>query len=458
MTKSNELQNEYNPITEGNILRALLKFFFPILLGTFFQQLYNTIDAIIVGRFVGKEALAAVGGSSAVFVQLIVGFFMGITNGGCVVVSQFHGARDSNAKIKTVNSSIILCLYGGLVMTLAGIGFARPVLLLTKCPPSVIDSSTTYLAIFFSGLIPMFLYNMCSGILRGTGDSKTPLIILIIGCFSNIIFDLVFVIVFRMNVAGVALATVLCQIESAVISVAVLKRKSDFAGMKFRRMKTDINTMSKILKIGIPGGLQGSLYVISNLIIQTNINFFGTDSIAGWAAYGKIDVIFWMTTATFGIALTTFSGQNFGAGLYERIKKATWITLGLSLGCTIIIVLSFMNFGSEIYTLFTNDKAVIEKGTEMLIYLVPFYFVYISIEVLSGTVRGAGKSLAPTLITVFGICIIRLLWLFIAVPKNRTITTVLFSYPLTWTITSIAFWIYFLSDRWLPKKAHQTEH
>ncbi|WP_407398157.1 MATE family efflux transporter [Treponema sp.] len=440
-----------NAITQGNILKALLRFFFPILLGTFFQQLYNTVDAVIVGRFVGKEALAAVGGSSAVFVQLIVGFFMGITNGGGVIISQCFGAKDSSSLEKTVQTSLLMSLAGGLVMTSIGISLARPILSITRCPEAVLDSSARYLMIFFSGLVPMFIYNMCSGILRGIGDSKTPLLILIIGCFSNIILDLAFVILLDMGIAGVASATVLCQVESAIISINVVQKRKDVFNLNLLKMSMDRKILGRIMRLGIPSGLQGSLYVISNLIIQTNINFFGTDSIAGWAIYGKIDVIFWMTTATFGIALTTFSGQNFGAGQYDRIKKATWITLGLSLASTSVIVFAFMNWSQGIYRLFTNDQEVLEKGIEMVRYLAPFYFVYISIEILSGTVRGAGKSLAPTLITVFGVCALRLLWLFIAVPANQTMRMVLFSYPLTWTVTSLAFWVYFLSNRWLKK-------
>lgn len=438
-----------NSITEGNILEALLKFFFPILLGTFFQQLYNTIDAIVIGQFAGKEALAAVGGSSAVFVQLIVGFFTGITNGGGVIISQAYGAKDSSTLSKTVNTSILLSIIGGIAMTVLGMIFARPILRITKCPDAVLLPSAIYLTIFFSGLVPMFLYNMCAGILRGTGDSKTPLVILIIGCFSNIFLDLLFVVFLNAGIEGVALATVLCQIESAAISLYILNKKKEASNLSLFKMNIDRSILSKILKIGIPSGLQGSLYVISNLIIQTNINFFGTDAMAGWAIYGKIDVIFWMTTSTFGIALTTFSGQNFGAGQFGRIKKATWITLGLSLLTTAAIVFAFMNWSEKIYMLFTRDKEVLKSGIEMAGYLAPFYFTYISIEVLSGTVRGAGKSFAPTVITVFGVCALRLLWLFIAVPANQTIKTVLFSYPLTWTVTSIAFWIYFLSNRWL---------
>lgn len=312
---------EDNPITQGNIVKALLKFFFPILLGTFFQQLYNTVDAIIVGRFVGKEALASVGGSSAVFVNLIVGFFAGITNGGGVIISQFYGAKDTRSLEKSISSSIFMCFLGGLVMSVLGIGFSRPMMVITKCPEAILDSSTLYLTIFFCGLIPMFLYNMCSAILRGIGNSKTPLFILIIGCFTNILLDLVFVVFFGMGVAGVAVATVFCQVESALLSIIAIRKETNSSRFRMRELTVNVSILMKILKIGVPAGLQGCLYTVSNLIIQSNINYFGTDYIAGWAIYGKIDVIFWMTTATFGIALTTFSGQNYGAKLYDRIDK-----------------------------------------------------------------------------------------------------------------------------------------
>ena len=257
-----------NSITEGNILEALLKFFFPILLGTFFQQLYNTIDAIVIGQFAGKEALAAVGGSSAVFVQLIVGFFTGITNGGGVIISQAYGAKDSSTLSKTVNTSILLSIIGGIAMTVLGMIFARPILRITKCPDAVLLPSAIYLTIFFSGLVPMFLYNMCAGILRGTGDSKTPLVILIIGCFSNIFLDLLFVVFLNAGIEGVALATVLCQIESAAISLYILNKKKEASNLSLFKMNIDRSILSKILKIGIPAGLQGSLYVISNLIMR----------------------------------------------------------------------------------------------------------------------------------------------------------------------------------------------
>ncbi len=434
--------NVKNPITEGNILKALLYFFFPILFGTFFQQLYTTVDAIIVGRFVGTQALASVGGGSAVFVNLLVGFFMGISSGAGVAISQFYGAKNRRDISASVHTSIALSIAGGIIITVCGLVFGRPMLALTKTPAEIMENSALYLHIYFLGIIPMFLQNMGSGILRAVGNSRTPLIILIIGCLSNIVLDLLLVAVFGLGVAGVALATVFCQAESAVITLVILARsKGDY---RFVPKLTGFtpSILIKILKIGLPAGLQGTLYTISNLIIQTNINTFGTTSVAAWAAYGKIDGIFWMTVSALGIAVTTFAGQNFGAQKYGRVKKGMYITLELSVALTLFISLFFWNCREFLYGLFSDDREVIEKGVEILKFLVPFYITYISIEVLSGATRGIGKSLCPLLITVFGVCALRLIWLFTVVKIKPQMQTVLTSYPITWAVTSAAFWVY----------------
>lgn len=436
--------NVQNPITEGNILKALLYFFFPILFGTFFQQLYTTVDAIIVGRFVGTQALASVGGGSAVFVNLLVGFFMGISSGAGVSISQFYGARNRREISAAVHTSIALSIAGGIVIMICGIVFSRPMLVLTKTPAEIIDNSVLYLRIYFLGIIPMFLQNMGSGILRAVGNSKTPLIILIVGCVSNILLDLLLVIVFRLGVAGVALATVLCQIETAIIALVILAGTKDDYRFEPKLTRFTPHILAKILKIGLPAGLQGTLYTISNLIIQTNINTFGTVSVAAWAAYGKIDGVFWMTVSALGIAVTTFAGQNFGAQKYGRVKKGMLITLELTAALTVIISLFFWNCSEMLVGLFSDDRAVIEKGIEILEFLVPFYMTYISIEVLSGATRGIGKSLCPLLITVFGVCALRLIWLFTVVKMKPQMETVLTSYPITWIVTSAAFWIYWL--------------
>ena len=439
-------------ITEGPILKALLAFFFPILFGTFFQQLYNTIDAVIVGRFVGKQALAAVGGGTAVYVNLLVGFFVGLTSGAGVLISQFYGAKNKMEISRSVHTAIALCIAGGIIISAFGVLCTPSILTIIKTPEDTFEDSLIYLKTYFFGMVPMFLYNMGSSILRSTGDSVTPLIILVIGCISNIVLDIIFVVALELGVLGVALATDLCQLESAVIILAILAKTKESYRFSIKKLRITPHILREILRIGLPAAIQSCMYTISNLIIQTNINSFGTNDVAAWAAYGKIDAIFWMMISAFGISVTTFSGQNYGAKKYGRIKKALMSTLLMSGILTIVSCIIFYIFGGYVFLLFTDDKEVLKEGIVMLHFLVPFWITYISIEILSGTIRGTGSTFIPTIIMIFGICLLRILWLFVAVPKNNTIEMVLTSYPITWTTTSIALWIYYLSGLWLKKR------
>ena len=319
-------------IIEGTIWKALLAFFFPILFGTFFQQLYNTVDAVIVGRFVGKEALAAVGGGSGVFVNLIVGFFVGLTSGGGVLISQFYGSKNQSGIFRSVHTALALSLVCGFLMSVLGILLAPPMLRLIKTPEDTYELSVLYLRIFFLGMIPMSVYNMGSGILRAVGDSRTPLIILIAGCGANIVLDLLFVVLLGTGIAGAAAATVICQLITAAITLTVLVRTKDSYRLSPRKIAFTPHILAKILRLGFPAGVQSSLYTVSNLIIQTFINSFGTDCAAAWAAYGKLDSIFWMIINAMGIAITTFSGQNAGAKRYDRIRKSEKTGYGRACG------------------------------------------------------------------------------------------------------------------------------
>ncbi len=444
-------QYEHVSITEGSIWRALLSFFFPILLGTFFQQLYNTIDAVVVGKFVGKEALAAVGGGAAIFVNLIVGFFVGLTSGAGVLISQFYGAKHTRDISRSVHTALSLCIIGGLVMMALGLAFSAPILHATRTPADTFAHSLLYLRIYFFGIVPMFIYNMGSSVLRAIGNSRTPLVILIIGCISNIVLDMLLVIAFRLGVAGVAIATVICQIESAIITLAVLAKSKDSYRFEWRKLGFTPHILGQILRLGFPAGIQSCLYTVSNLIIQTCINSFGTNDVAAWAAYGKMDAVFWMLMSALGISITTFAGQNYGAHKYERVKQGMWESLAIAMLLTAIFSVLFLVFGRPIFYLFTSDAAVVDEGMKMLLFLLPFWVTYISIEILSGTIRGAGVSFVPMVITIFGVCLLRLIWLFTAVPRHNSIYTVMASYPITWTVTSIAFWTYYLSGKWLQK-------
>ena len=432
-----------NGITEGVIWKQLLLFFFPILLGTFFQQLYNAVDAVIVGRFVGKEALSAVGGGTGTVINLLVGFFVGLASGATVVISQYYGAKRAEMVGYAVHTAIAFSLVGGLIMMLIGIPLAPTVLRAMNTPADILDLGILYIRIYFAGIIGNLIYNVGSGILRAVGDSKRPLYFLIAGCLTNIVLDILFVAVLRMGVAGAALATILSQLLSAVMVIVVLMRTDDMHHLNLRRIGFDGRMFQRIIRIGFPAGLQSVMYSLSNIIIQTAINGEGTDTVAAWTVYGKLDVVFWMVISAFGISITTFVGQNYGAGKPERVRKGVRTCLAMSFGTTIASSIFLYVACGGIYMLFTKDAEVLRIGVEMTKFLVPTYFTYVCIEILSGALRGAGDAWIPTLICLSGICIIRVVWIVAAVPVWPGIRTIMFSYPLTWVITSLLFIVYY---------------
>lgn len=437
-----------NQITEGVIWKQLLLFFFPILFGTFFQQLYNTVDAIIVGRFVGKEGLAAVGGSAAMIINLLVGFFIGLSSGATVIISQFYGARQQAKVSQAVHTAVAFSIAGGLVIMAVGLITAPAALRAMGTPEETMADSILYLRIYFLGLIGNLLYNMGAGILRAIGDSKRPLYFLIVGCMTNIVLDVVLVLFFHMGVAGAAWATILSQLAAAVLVIATLLKTDDMYRLNWREVRIHPDMLLRIIQIGLPAGLQSVMYSASNIIIQSSVNALGTNVVAAWTAYGKIDVIYWTIINAFGISITTFVGQNFGAGKLDRVYKGIRVCLGISAGATIFLSLLLYQFGQYIYLLFTTDTEVIAKGVEILHFLVPTLITYVCIEILSGALRGIGDCWIPMIMTALGVCLLRVVWIVVAVPLYPDIKTICFSYPLTWTVTSILFLVYF---KWFSK-------
>jgi putative efflux protein, MATE family len=433
-----------NKITEGIIWKQILIFFFPLLLGTFFQQLYNTMDAIVVGRFVGKEALSAVGGTTGSLIYMFVGFFVGLSSGATVIISQYYGAKNEKEVGKAVHTAIELALVGGAVITVVGILGAPTALSLMGVPEDIMPYSLTFIRVYFLGMTANLVYNMGAGILRAIGDSVRPLYFLVVSCFINIGLDLLFVTVFHLGVLGAALATVIAQIISAVLVCIALMRTDQCYRLSLRKIRFHKTILYRIIRIGLPAGFQSLMYTFSNIIIQSNINSFGTDTIAAWTAYGKIDGLFWMTMGSFGIAVTTFVGQNYGAGKYDRVHKGIRISFFMTLLAALSLSISFYLGGSSILWLFTTNKDVIAIGTKILRFLVPTYITYISVEILSGALRGMGNSLIPMIICLLGICALRVLWIFVAVPIRPEIKTVIFSYPLTWAVTSVLFFFYYI--------------
>ena len=433
-----------NQITEGVIWKQLLLFFFPIVFGTFFQQIYNTADTVVVGRFVGKQALAAVGGSASQMVNLLVGFFVGLSSGAAVIISQFYGAKDEKNVRVTLHTAFAFSVVGGVILTIVGIGLSKPVLYWMNTPEDVIADSVTYLYIYFCGMIFNLIYNMGSGILRAVGDSKRPLYVLIVTCILNIILDVVFVVAFDMGVAGVAVATILSQAVSAGIVVWLLVKSTEMYRLVPREIKVQGKSLKSILRIGVPAGMESVMYGISNLVIQVFVNGLGTDTVAAWGTLAKIDAIFWMVINAFSIAITTFVGQNYGAGKFARMRKSVKVCLAMSFVSAAVISVALILASEPIYRLFTTDENVIKIGVHMIRFMLPAYSVFVIVGILSGALRGAGKVLVPMLLTCGGVCSLRLIWLFTVGRMVPGIDTIMCGYPVSWSITAVLFIIYYL--------------
>ncbi len=432
-----------NQITEGVIWQQLLLFFFPILFGTFFQQLYNAADAMIVGRFVGKEALSAVGGSTGMLTQMIVGFFVGLSSGAAVLISQYYGAKRPEMVSYAVHTSIVFGILAGIAMMGLGIWLAPWMLEAMDTPQDVMDLSVLYLRVYFMGMVGNLIYNTGAAILRAVGDSRRPLYFLMVSCLTNIVLDVALVVILQMGVPGAALATILSQALSAALVVATLMRTRDMHRLRWREVRLDKRMLKRMIRIGFPAGLQSVMYGLSNVIIQAGINSLGTNTVAAWTAYSKIDSVFWMMVNSFGIAITTFAGQNFGAGKMDRVRRGVKSCMLMTIASSLCLSVVIYHWGIYGYQLFTTDGDVIAIGIAMMRYLSPMYVTYVAIEILSGALRGVGDCWIPVILCFVGICILRVLWILAAVPIKRDMYTIMFSYPLTWVVTTVLFLIYY---------------
>lgn len=432
-----------NGITEGSIFGQLLLFFFPILFGTFFQQLYNTADAVVVGRFVGKQALAAVGGTTSTLINLMVGFFVGLSSGATVVISQYYGAKKADKVHWAVHTSVAFSVIGGVLFMAVGFVGARWALTAMHTPEDVMDHAVTYIRIYFLGMVPNLLYNMGAGILRAVGDSRRPLYFLIGSCFVNIILDVVLVAVLRMGVAGAALATISSQLFSAILVILCLTRTQDMYKVEWRKIRIDGRMLQRIIRIGIPAGMQSVMYNISNIIIQAGVNNLGTDNVTAWATYGKVDGLYWMMINALGISVTTFVGQNYGARRMDRVRKGAGACMVIGVVLTAIVSTALYFWGYLFIELFTSDPQVQLISQSLIHFMVPTFITYITIEILSGTLRGVGDAWMPLIITGVGVCLVRVIWIIFALPHFNTILAAAFCYPMTWALTSAAFAVYY---------------
>ena len=432
-----------NKITEGAIWKQILLFFFPLLFGAFFQQFYNTVDAIVVGRFVGKEALASVGGGAGTIINLFVGFFIGMSAGATVTISQYFGGNGKREVRQAIHTAIAFALCAGVLIMVMGFILAPDILIWMNTPDDILQSSVIYIRIYFCGMIANLIYNTGAGILRALGDSKRPLYFLMLSCLINVVFDLIFVIVLHQGVAGVAIATIIAQTVSALLVCLALARLDEEYRLRMKEVRIQGWVLKRIIRIGLPAGMQSLMYSFSNLIIQSNINDFGTDTVAAWTAYGKIDSLFWMTISSLGIAITTFTGQNYGAGFYSRVKSGVRQCLMIAIVITGFISITLVPSGEYLLTIFTKDSNVVEIGASIIRFMVPTYITYICIEIFSGALRGMGSSFVPMLMTCSGICILRIIWLITVVPRWHMLKTVILCYPITWIVTSILFIVYY---------------
>ena len=437
-------------ITEGVIWKQILIFFFPILLGTFFQQMYNTVDTIIVGRFVSTQALAAVG-TTGPLVSMINGFFTGLSSGATVILAQFFGASDRDGVNRALHTGFSLSLVLGLLVMALGCLLGPQILVWMQTPAECLPMSQTYLRIYFAGALASMVYNMEAGILRAMGDSRTPVYSLIAACLVNIVLDIVLVVGCRMGVAGAALATILSQVLSAGLLLGVLLREKEYP-LQFRQLQLDGTLLKRILLIGVPAGLQMVTFDLSNTLIQSGINSFGAVVIAAWTAYGKIDAFIWMISGAFGVAITTFVGQNFGAQRYDRVRSSVRVCLGMSVGTVGLLSLVLLLLRRQILGIYTADLGVVETGAYMMAIIMPFEVIFMPVEIFAGTFRGVGDSVKPTVITCFCVCVVRMIWLMTAVRLHHTLFMLCVCYPMTWILAAAVFIVEYLKGDWLKKR------
>ena len=443
-----------NQITEGVIWKQLLIFFFPIMLGTLFQQLYNTADAVVVGRFVGTKALAAVGGSTGQITNLIVNFFVALASGATVIIARYYGAKNKKDLNDTLHTAAALSVVGGILTTIAGIALAPVLLKMMKTPADVMPDSVTYLRIYFAGIIFVFIYNVGSAILRAVGDSTRPLYFLIVCCFINIFLDILLVVGFNMGVAGAAIATVISQVVSAILIIHALMKSTDMYRLEPRKIRFHKFLLVSIITIGLPAGIQSIMYNISNIIIQTSLNDLGTDTMAAYTAFGKIDAIYWMISGAFSVSIITFIGQNYGAGKYDRMKKSVKVCLLLDFIASLLVSALLLFLGQYLLKLFTTDPEVIRIGMEIIRIIAPSYVLFIFIEILSSALRGMGNVLVPMIMTCTGVCIRRINSDCLAGTDWPGVKTRRRSFPNSWGPSAVLF----IGDYYFDQKKFYKTH
>lgn len=435
-------------LLSGSIWKGIVSFAIPLFLGNLFQQLYNTVDSLIVGNFLGSDALAAVS-SSGSLIFLLVGFFNGIAMGAGVVISKYFGARDFDNLKKAVHTDIAFGLAAGALLTLIGMFLAPQILVWMGTPESVLPNSILYFRTYFAGSLAFVMYNIVMGILQAVGDSRHPLYYLIFSSIVNVILDLLFVGAFRFGVGSAALATVLSQAASALLCFVRLMRSRDVYQVRIREIRFHPVHLRQIINIGLPSGLQNSIISLANIVVQSNINKFGVMAVAGCGVYSKIEGFAFLPITCFAMSLTTFVGQNLGARQYDRAKKGAYfgiacsVTLAELVGVVVFLTIPYLAVA------FDSSTEVVDIATRQAHVEALFYCFLAFSHCIAGIMRGAGKSSVPMFVMLASWCIIRITYITITVHFIPKIQVIFWAYPLTWSISSVIFLIYFLKADWL---------
>ncbi len=444
-------QKKTRLMTEGSIWKNILLFSVPLILGNLLQQLYNTADSIIVGNFLGSNALAAVGSSGSP-IYLLIGFSQGIAVGAGVVVAQYLGAQDRKDTQVAVHTSLAIAVILGVLLMLGGILFSKNLLVWMNTPDEVLGDAVSYIRIYFGGVLFSVVYNMAAGILNAAGNSKRSLLYLGFASVTNIVLDLVLIAGFRMGVEGAAIATDISQLVSCVLSLAFLTRVKGDYQVTLREIRVHPKMASRIIRIGLPTGIQNMVISFSNVLVQASVNGYGASAMAGFAAYMKIDGFNILPVTSFSMAATTFVGQNYGAGKLERVKKSVWVTLAMGILYTLIAGGLLLLFQRPIMRLFTNEESVVEFGVTAMHYFCPFYFLLAILHGLAGAVRGTGKSVPPMVVLLVSLCLFRVVWIQWILPLFHTIDGIFVLYPVSWAFGAVLMVLYAWKANWMESE------
>lgn len=452
MANAVETPSQNNLMTEGSIVKSLLLFALPLIFGNLLQQLYNTADSIIVGNFVGANALAAVGSSGSP-IYLLIGFSQGLAVGAGVVVSQFLGAKDHREAQEAVHTSLAIAVIMGLLLTVGGVACGRALLVAMNTPAEVLGDAVTYIRIYFGGVLFSVVYNMTAGILNAAGNSRRSLIYLAWASVTNIVLDLVFIVIFRMGVAGAAIATDISQLVSCVLSLRFLIKSTDDCRVIPRAIRLHKKMAARIIRVGLPTGIQNMVISFSNVLVQASVNSYGAAAMAGFAAYMKIDGFNILPVSSISMAATTFVGQNYGAGRLDRVKKGTWVTLAVGVVYTLITGALLLLGQDVIMHLFTNDETVVFFGEAAMHWFCPFYFLLSILHGLAGAVRGTGASVPPMVVLLVSLCLFRVVWIQFLLPFFPTIDGVFILYPVSWGLGAVLMALYAWKGKWMEYHA-----